>query len=142
MNVREARVTDILRMAELFSQLGYATTPDQLERRWLDPSMGADTRAFVAEDGGEVIAVLILNFISPFHEPRRWAVISALVVDASIRSKGAGAMLLEHAEKEAMRQGCAHIELSSNESRTRAHQFYLRHGFIEARKRFIKRYAG
>lgn len=128
-------------MAELFGQLGYPTTVADLERRWRDRLAAADIRAIVAEDAGGVIGVLVLHLIAPLHESRKWAMISALVVDEAVRGSGAGALLLSYAEQEALRGGCAHIELSSSESRVRAHQFYLRHGFAEVRKRFVKRYA-
>ena len=140
MKVREAQFSDLPHMAKLFFQLGYPSTLADLEQRWQRQADVSDTHTFIAEDDKKVIGVLVLNFIAPLHALRRWALISALVVDESIRSKGAGAALLEHAEQEATRAACSHIELSSSESRTRAHQFYLRHGFIEIRKRFVKRY--
>ncbi|ABU77178.1 hypothetical protein ESA_01924 [Cronobacter sakazakii ATCC BAA-894] len=36
-------------------------------------------------------------------------------------------------------QGCTQIELSSSESRVRAHHFYDAQGYREVRKRFVKR---
>ena len=140
MNVRHAHAPDLVRMAELFTQLGYPVSLTELEQRWQNQALPPATRTLVAEHAGQVIGLLVLHMIAPLHVARKWAIISAFIVDQSARGKGAGALLLAHAEQEAVRDGCAHIELSSNESRTRAHQFYLDQGFSEVRKRFVKKY--
>ena len=140
MNVCDAQFSDLPRIA-LLNFCHRCRVPQlRKQQRWLATAVASSIHTFVIKDEANVIGVLVLNFIEPLHESCRWAVISALVVDESIRGAGAGAALLEHAENEAIRSGCAHIELSSSESRTRAHQFYLRHGFIEIRKRFVKKY--
>ncbi|HEX7688855.1 MAG TPA: GNAT family N-acetyltransferase [Burkholderiaceae bacterium] len=48
--------------------------------------------------------------------------------------------MLAAAEDRARAAGCSHVELSSNERRTRAHAFYEREGFAEVRRRFVKRF--
>jgi len=128
-------------LTELFRQLGYQTSSAELARRWTAQFGAADAQSFVAVDEGEVIGVLVLNYIVPLHEASPWGLISALVVEESARGTGAGAALLARAEEDAWRRGCGHIELSSHESREGAHRFYLRNGYAEVRKRFVKKRA-
>lgn len=56
---------------------------------------------------------VVMHVFAPLHVERAWAVISALVVDAGMRSHGLGAALLAGAEAQALQRGCAHMELSS-----------------------------
>lgn len=140
MHLRPPEKQDVFRLIELFNQLGYPSDADALLAR-LESRMHADyCQLFVAEVEGTIAGVIVLNLIQPLHEPGKWGMISALVVDQALRSGGVGAALLEHAERHAKYVGCTHVELSSNESRTRAHQFYQRQGYAEVRKRFVKKF--
>jgi GNAT superfamily N-acetyltransferase len=56
-----------------------------------------------------------------------------LVVTASRRSEGIGAMLLDAATDWARGRGCTHLELASGAGRKDAHRFYLREGMVEGR---------
>ena len=141
LHLRIAESHDAGRIAELFLQLGYANTGTELKERLAERFADSADRICVAEQGGRVEGVIVLNYILPFHAEGKWAMISALVVDQALRSSGVGAALLAHAEAHALAAGCSRVELSSNESRTRAHAFYLKRGFAEVRKRFVKRYA-
>jgi GNAT superfamily N-acetyltransferase len=140
MHVRDLDpATDLPAVAALFDQLGYPTAPDALRARagggTPDPAM----RVLVAQVNGRVAGVLSLHVLAPWHVATRWALVSALVVDEAARGGGVGAALLAAAEAHARAAGCSHVELSSNERRTRAHAFYERAGFAEVRKRFVKR---
>jgi GNAT superfamily N-acetyltransferase len=138
--IRSAESRDSEKLVELFQQLGYANDVSTLAERLQTRFVGVEDQVFVAEAEDKILGALVVNYIRPLHEKGIWAMISALVVDQSIRSKGVGAALLEHTERHAIEIGCTHIELSSSESRTRAHEFYVRHGFAEVRKRFVRRY--
>ena len=136
MLVRAARVDDAEAVARLFGQLGYPSTPGELRARLVDT--GAAVRALVAEREGRVVGIVVVNLIAPLHVPGRWAIVSALVTDEAARGARIGAALLGEAERYAREQGCSRVELSSSDSRTRAHAFYLQQGFEEVRKRFVK----
>ena len=88
------------------------------------------------DDG--IVGTLVLHMFAPLHVAQPWAVISSLVVDGRIRSHGVGAALGGAAEEVARTCGCAHLELSCSERRTRAHAFYEAQGFVEVRKRMVK----
>lgn len=51
-----------------------------------------------------------------------------LVTDATVRSRGHGALLLRWLEDEARRAGCTYLELDSGVQRAGAHRFYIREG--------------
>ena len=141
MNIRPATAIDAGRIAALFAQLGYAAAPNELEQRLPRLLHHLDTNVLVATEHDVVQAVLVMNTLQPLHVARPWAVISALVVDEALRSKGAGAALLKAAEQAAAQRGCAHVELSCSEQRLRAHAFYEEMEYGEVRKRFMKQLA-
>lgn len=136
-SIRAVRPDDAEAVAALFGQLGYPSTAGEVRGRLIERG-GDAVRALVAEHEGRVSGIVVVNLIAPLHVAGRWAMVSALVTDAAVRGAGIGAALLDEAERYAREQGCSRVELSSSESRTRAHAFYLRHGFEEVRKRFVK----
>ena len=139
--VRDAGPADAEALAALFGQLGYPACADEVRVRLAarsGPCAHNFARTLVAEHAGVVAGVIVLNLIEPVHVPGRWAMVSALVVDAALRGAGVGARLLDEAEQYARGQGCSRIELSSSEGRTGAHLFYERQGYGEVRKRFVK----
>ena len=92
-----------------------------------------DCRVLVAERGGRVVGVATLQArISPLRD-RRDAWMGLLAVEPEWRSHGVGARLLDAADREAARLGCAAIVVESSEVRQRAHAFYARAGFRERR---------
>lgn len=134
--IRAAESKDIPSLKKLFLQLGYQTDAESLEQRI---SEGQSTLCtLVAVSGKEVCGVVVVNFITPVHENRLWALISALVIDESLRGAGIGQQLLSACEHIALDKKCSQIELSSSEIRTRAHKFYENNGYKEVRKRFVK----
>jgi len=66
---------------------------------------------------------------SPLLEVEFRAEINGLVVDEHVRSQGAGALLLDAAEKWAKRAGAKSMSVRSNVLRERAHSFYERNGY-------------
>lgn len=141
MHIRDFNVaTDLPATSALFSQLGYPVNENTLMNRFQARMNDQAVCLLVAEDHGRVVGVVAMHTLTPWHEATRWAVISALVVDESVRGNGAGAMLLAAAEQIAGTKGCSHVELSSSEARLRAHAFYERAGYSEVRKRFVKRF--
>jgi GNAT superfamily N-acetyltransferase len=85
----------------------------------------------VAESGRDIVATLQLSFIPGLA--RRGALraqIEAVRVDEAYRSCGLGAALVSWAIEEARRRGCALVQLTTDKSRTAAHRFYQRLGFV------------
>ena len=85
----------------------------------------------VAELGPDIVATMQLSFIPGLA--RRGALraqIEAVRVHEAYRSCGLGAALLSWVIGEARQRDCALVQLTSDKSRTAAHRFYERLGFV------------
>ena len=85
----------------------------------------------VAEVSQEVVATMQLSFIPGLA--RRGALraqIEAVRVSAAYRGGGLGAAMFSWAIDEARQRGCALVQLTTDKSRTAAHRFYERLGFV------------
>jgi GNAT superfamily N-acetyltransferase len=85
----------------------------------------------VAESDGQVVGTMQLSFLPGLA--RRGALraqIEAVRVAESTRGSGLGAGMMTWAIDEARRRGCALVQLTSDKSRTDAHRFYERLGFV------------
>jgi GNAT superfamily N-acetyltransferase len=85
----------------------------------------------VAEAEGQVVATLQLSFIPGLS--RRGALraqVESVRVSAAYRGQGLGQAILTWAIAEARRRGCALVQLTTDKSRTGAHRFYERLGFV------------
>jgi GNAT superfamily N-acetyltransferase len=85
----------------------------------------------VAESAGEVVGTLQLSFLPGLA--RRGALraqIEAVRVADAARGGGLGGAMIGWAIEEARRRGCALVQLTTDKSRTDAHRFYQRLGFV------------
>jgi GNAT superfamily N-acetyltransferase len=85
----------------------------------------------VADCGGTVVGTLQLSFLPGLA--RRGALraqIEAVRVAGEARGGGLGAAMIRWAIDEAGRRDCALVQLTSDKSRTGAHRFYQRLGFV------------
>lgn len=84
----------------------------------------------VAENGGAVIGCMQLTVIPGLS--RRGvtrAIIEAVRIASSERGGGLGTEMITWAIEESRRLGVAHLQLTSDRTRTDAHRFYERLGF-------------
>jgi len=86
----------------------------------------------LAVDGDTIVglASVYADFLSIRYGERCW--LQDLVVGASRRSKGIGALLLDAAADWARERGCTHLELASGAGRKDAHRFYLSQGMAQS----------
>jgi GNAT superfamily N-acetyltransferase len=138
--LRRAEVADVLTIVRLLAadQLGAArdgvTTPDDLasyQRAFRDIDRDPAHMLVVAQSGADVVGTLQLSFIPGLA--RRGALraqIEAVRVADAWRRRGLGAAMMDWAIAEARRRGCALVQLTSDKSRTSAHRFYERLGFV------------
>jgi GNAT superfamily N-acetyltransferase len=85
----------------------------------------------VADKVGEVVGTMQLSFLPGLA--RRGALraqIEAVRVAESTRGSGLGAAMMTWAIEESRRRGCALVQLTSDKTRTDAHRFYQRLGFV------------
>ena len=128
--IRNARRSDAERIAELSGELGYPASPAQIASRLRQLTPASKHAVFVAEstDTADVVGWLHVS-ISHLLESDVRAEVNGLVVAEGQRSAGAGAKLLEAAEKWARKRGCRGMNVRSNVIRERAHKFYERRGY-------------
>ncbi|HEX4497737.1 MAG TPA: GNAT family N-acetyltransferase [Thermoanaerobaculia bacterium] len=128
MTLRRARISDAAALADLATQLGYPTRPEEAETRLRDLVDRTDGIVLVAEEDGTVIGwghVVEARRVElgPFAE------LVALVVDERRRGLGTGAALVQAALDWAAGQGFDTLRVRSNVVRERTHAFYERLGF-------------
>jgi GNAT superfamily N-acetyltransferase len=127
--VRQMRPEDAGAVANLTTQLGYASTEDEIRRRYDLIKDRWDARLFVAQRAGNVIAGWIHVQATYLLECDARAEIWGLVVSDSARGSGVGRRLVEAAEEWALMRGLGVIVLRSNCLRTDAQRFYEHLGY-------------
>jgi GNAT superfamily N-acetyltransferase len=91
----------------------------------------------VADRNGEVIGTLQLTIIPGLS--RRGSsrgLIEAVRVAAPARGAGLGTTLIQWAIEESRTRGCTLVQLTSDKSRTKAHNFYTNLGFQNSHEGF------
>jgi GNAT superfamily N-acetyltransferase len=128
-DIRQARLEDYAKIANLAQQLGYESTAENIAARIAPMRESSEHGVFVAELVNGQIAGWIGVFVYRSVEAEARAEVSGLVVDANVRSQGIGQRLLERAEQWAREKDCHAIGLRTNVIRERAHAFYERQGY-------------
>ncbi|MFN8654203.1 MAG: GNAT family N-acetyltransferase [Gemmatimonadales bacterium] len=133
--IREATAADAAALTPLMDQLGYPTTPPRLLPALAEVQQ-AGARVLVAELDGSVEGVAVVFRMITLHKPAPVAYLSALVVGEGVRGRGVGKALIAAVESLGRGWGCAAIELTSNNRRADAHQFYAALGFTSESRKF------
>ena len=127
-------IVDLLAADQLGATRDGARTPEDLAG-YLEAFRAIDgdpaQLLVVAESGPDIVATMQLSFLPGLA--RRGALraqIEAVRVDGAYRSRGLGAAMIGWAIGEARRRGCALVQLTTDKSRTSAHRFYERLGFV------------
>ena len=128
MVVRLIEEADIAAATGLLEQLGYPMSIAEVARRLAMVRAAHGHRVWVADDGGQVVGLLHAFFRPALEKPPE-VVVEALVVDASRRSQGTGARLMQVVEQWAHETGSATVSLYSGVQRTDTHRFYERLGY-------------
>jgi GNAT superfamily N-acetyltransferase len=130
--IREMRPDDAAAVADLATQLGYASTATQLVERIPQVIGREGAAALVAEDRGTVVGWTHVEVRRTLVGDRE-AQIMGLVVDERCRGRGIGAALMAEAERWAREHGADKLRVSSRATREGAHRFYLRRGYTLAK---------
>ena len=138
MDVREVRVEDAARIAELLGELGYPSDENAVRQRLKRLHRSGSDVTWVAEVDGEVVGLVGIHVSQVLAYDGDAAKVSEIVVDDRYRRRGIGARLMEVAEDEARRLGCVVLFLTTAERRKDAHAFYRKLGFEETGRRFAK----
>jgi GNAT superfamily N-acetyltransferase len=94
---------------------------------------GSAAHGTVAPGTGEgpVVATFQLSFLPGISRQGAWrSQIEAVRVAGSLRGQGIGNLMVQWAIDESRRRGCTLVQLTTHKSRTAAHRFYERLGFV------------
>ncbi len=136
--VRHARTSDAEKIRSLLGQLGYADfeVADVIAK--IKVHEAPDYLIVVAEIEGQVVGFISLHWFDLAHWKGKLGRITSFCVDQDFRSQGVGRQLLTACEEVFRKEGCVKFEVTSNLKRVRAHEFYLKEGYLEDSKRFVK----
>lgn len=136
MTIRPAIPTDVPKLADLTTQLGYPTTPEEAAARLAGLAARPEDAVLVAEEDGEAVGWIHVSALCSL-EMDPCAQIQGLVVDESRRGGGIGAALVEAAAEWAAGHGFRTLRVRSNVVRTRTHAFYERLGFARTKSQVV-----
>jgi GNAT superfamily N-acetyltransferase len=142
--VRRAVVEDWPQVAGLLVELGRDVSPSAVSNPSYVIRFGGhlalrESRTLVAEEtGGRLAGLVDMEFRQRLGHPRPQAWINDLVVTEPMRGQGVGAALLAHAEELARKRGCFRMSLETAAWRDRTHSFYVRQGWTDNGKWFVK----
>ncbi len=135
--VRVAESTDSQRIIQLLSQLGYDSTPAQVEARLRRrQELGGRHEIWVAELDGTVCGVMAASLETRLGSDEQKVHVTELVVDRAVRGKGIGKNLINAAAMWGTKQNADLLFVLSNQQRTDAHEFYRALNFEETHRTF------
>lgn len=138
MGIRTAKVEDYKQISLLLTQLDYPDTEHFLKEKIEILLTEPNEELLVFEEDKNIIAVISVHFMPQLAVKGDFARISYFAVDKNIRSKGIGRKLEEYCNDLALKRNCDRVEVHCHSRRTDAHRFYIRQGFTEAPKYFVK----
>ncbi len=121
--VRPATPADAERIAGLFTDEGYPSGPSDIVER-LARFASEHSQVIVADNGGEVLGFVAIHALPRFEHSDRILRIMALVVDAGVRERGVGRLLMEEAERLGRELGAAFSEVTAGHHRPDARRLY------------------
>jgi GNAT superfamily N-acetyltransferase len=126
--LRSATDADAERIAGLFTDEGYPSGPSDIVER-LERFGSEHSRVIVADNGGEVLGFVAVHALPRFEHSDRILRIMALVVDAGVRERGVGRLLMEEAERLGREVGAAFAEVTAGHHRPDARRLYEELGY-------------
>jgi GNAT superfamily N-acetyltransferase len=126
--LRPATTADAERIAALFTEEGYPAGPSDIVAR-LERFSSPFSTVSVADSGGEVLGFVAVHLLPRFEHDDRIARVLALVVDAGVRERGVGHLLMAEAERIAAAAGAAFIEVTAGHHRPDARRLYETLGY-------------
>jgi len=126
--VRPALPSDADRIAALFTDEGYPSGPSDIVER-LERFASPFSTVSVAEMNGEVLGFVAVHLVPRFEHTDRFARVVALVVDAGVRERGVGRLLMTEAERIAREGSATFIEVTAGHHRADARQLYEALGY-------------
>lgn len=136
--IRAAHASDAPALADLCTQLGYPSMPDDIPARLARLDDNGDARVLVAVDDGMVVGVATVHIRSTLNHNAPLAQLTMLVVDEGVRTRGVGRALVGATEAWARERGCKRLVVTTALRRTDAHAFYEKLDFKHTGRRYGK----
>jgi GNAT superfamily N-acetyltransferase len=133
---RDATAADRREIAHLLGQLGYPVNADHIPARLERIQEGGRGRVLVADDGSRVVGVASVEFLTSIAYAEPVLMVTAFVVDSTVRRQGVGRRLLAAIEAFGRERGCDKAVVTSAERRADAHAFYTGLGWAYTGRRF------
>lgn len=137
---RTLELKDQARLVELLAAMDYPEVGHLVEQNIAVQISHPDALTLVAEINQKVVGFISVHFMTQLALNGEVCFINFFSIDPLFRSQGVGAMLLKEAEHYAQARACYSMELSSNLRRAKAHAFYLKQGYIETSRYFVKEF--
>lgn len=135
--VRPAKASDVPALASLIASLGA-----EFDEKGVGERFAALRRTsappLVATLGKSVVGLAGLHVMPALHRDKPVGRINVLVIAKGQQGQGLGRLLVEAAEARFRSIGCGLIEITSNNSLTKAHEFYRHLGYQGTSLRFAK----
>jgi GNAT superfamily N-acetyltransferase len=126
--LRPAAPADAERIAALFTEEGYPAGPSDIVAR-LERFASEYSRVVVADLDGELLGFIAFHALPRFEHDDRIVRVLALVVDAGVRDRGIGHLLMAEAERASRDMGAAFIEVTAGHHRPDARHLYEALGY-------------
>jgi ribosomal protein S18 acetylase RimI-like enzyme len=126
--LRPATTADAERIATMFTEEGYPAGPSDIAAR-LERFASPHSRVLVAETEGEVLGFIAIHALPRFEHDDRIVRILALVVDAGVRERGVGHLLMTEAENVGRELGAVFTEVTAGHHRPEAQRLYESLGY-------------
>ena len=136
MTFRDATAADRSAIARLLEQLGYPVDADDIPARLARIQDSERGRVLVADDGSRVVGMACAELLTPIAYAEPVLMVTAFVVDSSVRRRGVGRRLVAAIEAFGREQGCDRAVVTSAEHRADAHAFYTGLGWAYTGRRF------
>jgi GNAT superfamily N-acetyltransferase len=134
---REATRADLAAVISLLADdvLGkardFTAVDEAYEKAFADITADPRNQLIVADDSGEIVGCFQITYIPGLgrHGAER-SLIESVRVRSDRRGAGIGEAMMRWAIRQARERGCALVQLTTDNSRTDAHRFYRRLGFV------------
>jgi GNAT superfamily N-acetyltransferase len=126
--LRPATNEDADRIANLFTDEGYPAGPSDIVDR-LERFSSPYSQVVVADYEGEILGFIALHALPRFEHSDRVVRVMALVVDAGVRERGVGHLLMGEAERIGRDLGAAYVEITAGHHRADAQHLYESLGY-------------
>jgi GNAT superfamily N-acetyltransferase len=136
--VRDAALGDAAQIADLITQLGYPTTPDEMAQRLTGLLADLGYATFVSEHDSSIVGVAGGTLARYYEKNGLYARLVVLSVSSQSQGLGLGAALVGAVEDWAIARGAREIFVNSGNQRVDAHQFYASRGYRQTGVRLVK----